>query len=120
MLDSGPGRLNPTLLAYLHYHGFILYPGVPNTTAVSQEMDQSHGPFQGAVRTNIQRIIDECIAANKTRSLMPWLIGLIVFGGKDPETGLIVESAFQCGFSHAHNINAWAKVGAVPLSRSCL
>ena len=39
--DSGPGRLNPDLLAYLHYHGFLLYPGVPNTTAVSQETEQS-------------------------------------------------------------------------------
>jgi len=28
--DSGPGRLNPDLLAYLHYHGFLLYPCVPN------------------------------------------------------------------------------------------
>ena len=36
--DSGPGRLNPTLLAYLHFHGFILYPGVSNTTAVTQKM----------------------------------------------------------------------------------
>ncbi len=76
--------------------------------------------FQGAVRTNLQRIIDEHIAADKTRSLAPCLVGLIIFGGKDPETGLIVESAIQRGFSHVHNINAWAKVGAVPLSRSCL
>ena len=40
--DSGPGRLNTTLLVYLRYHGFILYPGVPNTTAVTQETDQSY------------------------------------------------------------------------------
>ena len=59
--DSGPGRLNPDLLAYLHYHGFLLYPGVPNTTAVSQETDQSFGPFQSAVRTNLQLLIDERI-----------------------------------------------------------
>ena len=32
--DSGPGRLNPTLLAYLRFHGFILYPGVPNGIAI--------------------------------------------------------------------------------------
>ena len=24
--DSGPGRLNPDILAYLRYHGFLLYP----------------------------------------------------------------------------------------------
>ena len=51
---------------------------------------------------------------------MPWIVGLVVFGGEDPETGLIVGSAFQRGFSCALNIKAWEKVGAVPLSRKCL
>jgi hypothetical protein len=59
--DSGPGQLNPDLLAFLRFHGFILYPGVPNTTAVTQETDQSYGPFQSAVRSNLQLIIDERI-----------------------------------------------------------
>jgi hypothetical protein len=44
----------------------------------------------------------------------------VVFGGEDPETGLIVGSAFEKGFSKAQNIGAWEKVGAVPLSRKCL
>ena len=70
--DSGPGRLNTTLLAYLRYHGFILYPGVPNTTAVMQETDQSYGLFQSAVRTNLQLIIDERIAADKPKSRIRW------------------------------------------------
>ena len=118
--DSGPGRLNPDLLAFLRFHGFILYPGVPNTTAVTQETDQSYGPFQSAVRTNLQLIIDERIRINAPRSLSPWIVGLVIFGGEDPETGLIVGSAFQRGFSHALNIKAWEKVGAVPLSRACL
>ena len=43
--DSGPGRTNPKLLASLRHMGFILYPGVPNTTAVSQETDHNYGPF---------------------------------------------------------------------------
>jgi hypothetical protein len=109
--DSGPGRLNPTLLAYLRFHGFILYPGVPNTTAVTQETDQSYGPFQTAVRTNLQVIIDERITANKTTTLSPWIIGLVVFGGEDPETGLIVGSAFDKGFSKVNNIKAWGRDG---------
>ena len=41
--DSGPGRLNPTLLAYLRYHGFILYPGVPNTAAVCRRQTKAMG-----------------------------------------------------------------------------
>jgi hypothetical protein len=48
------------------------------------------------------------------------IIGLVVFGGKDPKTGLIVGSAFAKGFSTVNNIKAWEKVGAVPLSRKCL
>ena len=118
--DSEPGRLNPDLLAFLRFPGFILYPGVPNTTAVTQETDQSYGPFQSAVRTNLQLIINERIRINGPRSLSPWIVGLVIFGGEDPETGLIVGSAFQHGFSHTLNIKAWEKVGAVPLSRTCL
>ena len=44
----------------------------------------------------------------------------MVFGGCDPETGLIVASTFEKGFSKAQNIRAWEQVGAVPLSRKCL
>jgi len=64
--------------------------------------------------------LDERIAADKPKSLSPWIVGLNVFGGEDPETGLIVGSAFQRGFSHEQNVKAWEKVGAVPLSRRCL
>ena len=56
----------------------------------------------------------------KSCSLAPWIVGLVVFGGTDPVTGLIVGSAFERGFSHTLNLKAWAKVGAVPLSRKCL
>jgi hypothetical protein len=87
---------------------------------VTQETDQSYRPFQSAVRTNLHLIIDERIAADKPTSLSPWIVGLIVFGGEDPETGLIVGSPFQRGFSHEQNVKAWEKVGAVPLSRRCL
>jgi len=46
-VDSGPGHLNVNLLAKLCLLGFYLYPGVPNTTAVTQETDQNYGPFKG-------------------------------------------------------------------------
>jgi len=118
--DSGPGRLNPDLLAYLRYHRFLLYPGIPNTTAVLQETDQSFGPFQSAIRTNLQLLIDKRICKDVPRTLSPWVVGLGVFGGYDPETGLIVASAFEKGFSKAQNIHAWEQVGAVVLSRKCL
>ena len=45
-LDNGPGRLGVKLLARLCLLGFVLYPGVPNTTAVSQDTDRNYGPFK--------------------------------------------------------------------------
>ena len=44
----------------------------------------------------------------------------MIFGRFNPETGLVVASAFEQGFSKAQNIRAWEKVEAVPLSRKCL
>ena len=43
---SGPGRMNERVLGKLRARGFYLYPGVPNTTAVSQETDISCGYFK--------------------------------------------------------------------------
>ena len=40
--NSGPGQMNINLLAELQASGFILFPGVPNTTAITQETDQNH------------------------------------------------------------------------------
>jgi hypothetical protein len=42
-VDSGPGRSDKEFLAWCRARGIIVYPGVSNTTAVSQEMDQSYG-----------------------------------------------------------------------------
>ncbi len=44
--DSGSGRLNIELLARMKILGFYLYPGIPNTMAVSQEMDWNYGLFK--------------------------------------------------------------------------
>jgi len=38
----------------------------------------------------------------------------------DPETNLVVKSAFECGFSRENCRNAWEKVGAAPLTRACM
>ena len=44
--DSGPGRMKLGFLAEARTLGFTIYPGVPNTTAVTQETDQRYGPFK--------------------------------------------------------------------------
>jgi len=60
------------------------------------------------------------ICKDVPKILSPWIVGLVVFGRCNPETGLIVASAFEKGFSKAQNIHAWEQVGVVPLSRKCL
>jgi len=118
--DSGPGRLNLDLLAELRASGFILFPGVPNTTAVSQETDQNYGPFKTQYCKSLDVVVDERIKQKKCIQLPPWQVGLIVFGGTDPETNLVVKSAFECGFLRENCRNAWEKVGAAPLTRACM
>ena len=45
-VDFGPGRLQQDLLAMLRLIGVFKYPGVPNTTAVTQETNQNYEPFK--------------------------------------------------------------------------
>ena len=118
--DSGPGRLNLDLLADLRTSGFILFPGVPKTTAVMQETDQNYGPFKTQYCKNLDVVVDERIKQKQSTSLAPWQVGLIVFGGVDPVTNIIVESAFEQGFSREGCRHAWEKVSAAPLTRACL
>ena len=69
---------------------------------------------------NLQLLINEQLHEDAPRTpLSPWIDGLVVFGRCNPETGLIVASAFE-RFQKKQNIRAWEKVGAVPLSRKCL
>jgi len=95
---------------------------VPNTTAVTQETDQNYGPFKGVYTRNLDALVDERIAQGKTTSIPAWMVGLVVFGGYDPETKQeLPESAFYVRFSEKACKHTWEKVGAAPLTRAaCL
>ena len=115
-VDSGPGRLNIELLAELRLLGWYLYPGVPNTTAVSKRPIE-----KGQFRSNLATITDKLLEQKKSVSLQPWLVGMIVFGGTDMVTGFeLTECAFSSGFSKEACLNAWAKIGVAPLTHQCL
>ena len=65
-------------------------------------------------------LVDARIKAKKSVSLQPWLVGLVVFGGTDEETGYeIAQCAFSAGFSPDACKRAWEKVGAAPCTRAC-
>ncbi len=103
-VDSGPGRLEIDFLAEAQTLGFIIYPSVPNTIAVTQESDQSYGPFKSKFVQNIKALSDAQINGDFPRSLLPWMVGLLVFGGTDPASQFVVlESAFEFGFSQQKN-----------------
>ena len=99
-VDSGPERLEIDFLAEAQTLGFIIYPSVPNTIAVTQETDQSYGPFKSKFVQNIRALSDAQINGDFPGSLLPWMVGLLVFGGTDPVLQFVVsESAFEFGFS---------------------
>jgi hypothetical protein len=118
--DSGPGRLQIDLLAKLRHLGVYLYPCVPNTTAVTQETDRTYGKFKTSFRTNLELLVDECVTQDKSVKVQQYKLALLVFGGKDPETGLVLPSAFEFGFGREECLVSWRKVGAALLTQACL
>ena len=120
-VDSGPGRLNSEMLARLRRLGSILYPGVPNTTAVTQETDRLYGHFKHVLRENLQILTTARMSKGKSTSLQPWMCGLVIFGGQDGESGLqITKNAFEEAFSRRRCRRAWEVVGACPITMACL
>ena len=102
-VDSGPGQMMKYLLARLRTLGFILYPGVPNTTSVSQEADRLYGPFKSMLRKNLNLVVQACVCAEVSTSMQPWMCGLVIFGGRDTLTDFVFErSAFEAAFLHKH------------------
>ena len=66
--------------------GCIMYPGVPNTTAMTQETNRDYGPFKNQARVNLDIVVWERITKKVSVSMQPCLVGLVVFGGTDPDT----------------------------------
>ena len=101
--------------------GFNFYPGVPNTTAVTQEKDRNYGPFKTQLHINLYLVVREGLFKKVSLSMHPWISGLMIFGGTDPEMVYFVEtSAFEFGFSRLHCKNSWSKIGSAPLTMVCL
>jgi hypothetical protein len=116
-VDSGPGRTNVEMLTKLRLRGFYLSPGVPNTTHVTQETDQSYGPFKSGFRSNLRMLSDNRLGKGETLKISD--LPLLVFGGPvDDELTLI--PVFDRTFCKKNNKSAWEAVGACPLTRNCL
>ena len=117
-VDSGPGRMNLPMLAALRSKCLCLVPGIPNTTGKTQETDQNHGPFKTCHCSNLALLAQSRFEKKKTNAISD--LPLIVFGGTDPETHVVLKNAFELAFNHDQCISAWNKCGAIPLTRSVL
>ena len=117
-VDSGPGRTNLEMLVYMRTVGVYCYPGVPNTTHVSQETDQNYGIFKSVFRENLEILSQARFDQRETLQITD--LPLLVFGGRDTSTNVDIRDSFSSAFSVDANISCWKKCGAVPLTRSSL
>ena len=109
------------MLSRCHLLGFVLYWGVLNTATISQELDRNYCPFKTSFRCILGIAVQNRIAKGESTSLPPWIVGLVVFGGKDLVTDMDMHrNAFEDAFGLESNLNNWAKVGAAPCTRACL
>jgi hypothetical protein len=69
---------------------------------------------------NFDAVAEERINKKKSTYIALWQVRLIVYGGVDTETDLVVKLEFEAGFSREACKNAWGKDGAAPLTRACL
>ena len=113
-VDSGPGRTNGDMLAQLRLRGFYLFPGVPNTTSVTQETDQNYGPFKTYYRKNIELLSQEKFQEKRTLGLAE--LPLLVFGREAMEQQCKLRDSFSLAFSREACLSAWKKCGSVPLT----
>jgi diketogulonate reductase-like aldo/keto reductase len=70
----GPGRKDPGLLAWCIQQGVVIYPSVPNTTRVTQEMDQVYGGFKTDYRKSLQQLVTQegkLVDANQYHEIVP-------------------------------------------------
>ena len=133
-IDGGSGRLNIQMLAELRCRGVYLFPGVQNTTHVTQETNQNYGLFKSKLRKNLETLTSWQAADYRCKLAMheanpvlhpnPPMPSLSredypkLVGGSDDEPKL--QPAFHLAFSREQILRAWEFCGAVPLTRKAL
>ena len=103
-------------MANLRVLGVYCAPSVPNTTHVPQEIDQNYGLHKSIFCDNIHVLAQQRFQENDVLRITD--LPLIVFGGE--EEGLTLHDAFSDAFSIKANLQCWAKVGTVLLTRRAL
>jgi hypothetical protein len=113
-LDSGPGRMNQTMLPRLRLQGIRITPKLPSSIHISQEMDQLFSFFKSIFRSNLEVLTEYQLRKDGKTSIGRFHVGLLIFGGKVDESDK--DSTTLEAFSKEHVLRAWAKVGVVPMT----
>ncbi len=81
-VESGRGCNLWDLLNKCWFRGVYIFPDLPNSTSMQQEMDINfYGPFKGVIWRNLAKIAMTCYTKEITMSLGTSTFGLIVYGG---------------------------------------
>jgi hypothetical protein len=125
--DSGPGRKNTDLMAYLRFRGFYLIPGLPNSTHVTQEMELLIGALKSVFYQNLEKLTRGCLMRKRAVPSGVEIVGLLLFGGSflhnDPDENIIDEqfiNAFQVAGNKEKVRGYFAKIGFAPFTRNYL
>ena len=115
LIDGGPGRTNPEMLAKILLMGIFLFPSrPPNCTHLLQVMDQLFGFFKTKYYENFDKLWEfrmslppghpqhERVTRND--------IGRLIFGDKLPNDSTLVDS-FSLSFEKPKVISACKKLG---------
>jgi hypothetical protein len=121
--DSGPGRKNTDLMAYLRVRGFYFIPGLPNSTHVSQEMELLIGELKSSFYLNLEQLTRGCLEHNRPVPSGVEIVGLLLFGGLfDYGLGAFDEfiNAVQKAGSNDKIQRYFEKIGFAPFTRAYL
>jgi len=104
-----------------HFHGLYIFPGLPNATSVQQTTHHDYSLFKSTMRRNLDAIATFCFVWKEPiEQLNISTIGLIVYGGVCPQTGVVCEDAVAKAFSLERCLESWVAVGTVPFIMQCL
>ena len=116
-LDNGVGRDDPELNHLARVLGFVIHPGLPNSSEGTQECDQNFSTLKSKMEKNRQDIVSQ----NQLVTLFD--LAFILFGGDYKcQNGNTIQlvNAFESSFTVNHCRSAREKCGYCPATRCAL
>ena len=132
-LDAGPGRMVASEESIkkreeFKEKGLFILLGLPNATAVQQEMDNLYGPFKSATYARGERVVEgklkERAEVRRNGTAAGGVVTLsfndlaTVVNGKDGDH--VDDRPFDNTFTKKKILTSWSNVGFVPFTRKCL